>query len=95
MKDIPPPQDRPEMNVAEMSKEEILGFVIGQLETTGELIAGCSDQMLMETITSFGGNEMIRLEGLLTVHDHFTNHKAKANLYVRITGNKPPSYKYY
>ncbi len=95
LKDIPPPQDRPERDVASMSKEEIMSFVTGQLRETGEIMAAMSDQQLMDTIQSFGGNTMTRLEGLLTVHDHLTNHKAKANLYVRIAGNKPPSYKYY
>ncbi len=95
LKDIPPPEDRPDMDVANMSKEEIMKFVITSLEQTGEIISSMSDQQLMEKIKSFGGNDMTRLEGLLTVHDHLTNHKAKANLYVRITGNKPPSYRYY
>ena len=52
-------------------------------------------EVFTEEIKSFGGNQMSRLEGMLTVHDHMTNHKAKANLYVRISGNTPPSYKYY
>ncbi len=95
LKDIPPPQDRPEMNAEEMSKEEIMTFVTTQLTETGEIMAAMSDQQLMENIKSFGGNDFSRLEGLLTIHDHLTNHKAKANLYVRISGNTPPSYRYY
>jgi len=54
-----------------------------------------SDEQLTESIKSFSGNDMTRMEGLLLVHDHLTNHKAKANLYVRISGNEPPAYRYY
>ena len=95
LKDIPPPQDQPDLDVANMSKGEIVDFVRARLEDTREIMIGMSDQQLMDTIQSFGGNTMTRLEGLLTVHDHLTNHKAKANLYVRITGNTPPRYSYY
>jgi len=95
LKDIPPPEEQPDMNVAEMSKAEIVEFVKSMLKQTGAIIASMSDQQLMEGIKSFRGNDMTRLEGLLTVHDHLTNHKAKANLYVRISNNQPPSYRYY
>lgn len=95
LKDIPPPSEMPDMDIASMSKEEIKGFVKGQMMAVADSMATLNDLQLAEEITSFGGNKMSRLEGLLTVHDHMTNHKAKANLYVRISGNTPPSYRYY
>ncbi len=95
LKDVPPPQERPDMNVSEMSKEEVKSFVKSQMQAVADSMATMSNQQLAEMIKSFGGNDMTRLEGLLTVHDHMTNHKAKANLYVRMSGNTPPSYRYY
>ncbi len=95
LKDIRPEGPPPQMDVAAMSKAEIVEFVKTSLEETGEIMKSMSDEQLAEKIKSFSGNEMTRLEGLLLVHDHLTNHKGKANLYVRISGNDPPGYRYY
>ena len=94
LKDIQPegpPQD-PEVD---MSKEEIIALVKQNLEETWDIMKSMSDEQLDEEVKSFAGNAMTRREGLMFVHDHLTNHKAKANLYVRISGNEPPSYRYY
>ena len=95
LKDIQPegpPQD-PE---GDMSKEEVIASVKQNLEETWEIMKSMSDQQLDEEIENpFSKNTMTRREGLMFVHDHLTNHKAKANLYVRISGNEPPSYRYY
>ena len=72
-----------------------LKLMLLQLEATWEIMSSVSDQQLDEQIKSFRGNDFTRREGLITVHDHLTNHKAKANLYIRISGNTPPAYGYY
>ena len=95
LKDVPPPSQNPDMDANAMTKEEIKKWVSEQMSAVKDSILTMSDEALQEEITSFGGNKMSRLEGMLTVHDHMTNHKAKANLYVRISGNQPPSYRYY
>ncbi len=95
LKDIQPDGPPPDMDVSAMTKAEIVAFVKTNLEETGDIMKSMSDEQLAEKIKSFSGNEMTRLEGLLLVHDHLTNHKGKANLYVRISGNDPPSYRYY
>ena len=90
---------RPEgaqVTASEMSKDEIKEYVESNLRSAAEVMKSMSDkQLLEEEAKSFSGNTMSRLEGLLFIHDHLTNHKAKANLYVRISGNNPPSYRYY
>jgi len=94
LKDIQPegpPQD-PEVD---MSKEEIIALVKQNLEETWDIMKSMSDEQLDEEVKSFAGNAMTRREGLMFVHDHLTNHKGKANLYVRISGNEPPAYRYY
>ncbi|MFY0600653.1 MAG: DinB family protein [Cyclobacteriaceae bacterium] len=95
LKDIPPPAEQPEMDIESMSKEDLKAFVKGQLSEAWEIIASVSDEDLKGQIKSFGGNDMTRMEGLLTVHDHLSNHKAKVNMYVRLSGNNPPPYSYY
>lgn len=94
MKGTPPSEQEP-MNVAEMSREEVKEFVRNELEATGEIFSTVSDTEMLDTIQTFSGKTMTRLEGMISVHDHLTNHKAKANLYIRLTGNKPPEYQYY
>ena len=92
--DIPPPEG-PRPDGTDMTKEEIITLCRTQLNETGDIFLTASDQKLNEEIKSFRGQDMTRMHGLLTVHDHLTNHKAKANLYVRISGNEPPAYRYY
>mgnify|MGYP003886721945 FL=1 len=79
-----------------MTKEDLKAFVKARLEVARENIAGMSnDQLLHEEVKSYMGNTMTRLEGMMFAHDHLTNHKAKANLYIRIAGIRPPTYRYY
>jgi uncharacterized damage-inducible protein DinB len=96
LKDIKPSAPPADVDVAAMSKEELKQMVTDQLNETWDIIKTMSDeQLLNEKVTSFAGNQITRLEGLWVVHDHLTNHKAKANMYVRVSGNKPPNYRYY
>ena len=86
-----------EPDISAMTKAEIIEAVKTNLGEIGELYKTLSDQELMEkcALKSFSGNEFTRMQGLLFIHDHVTNHKAKANLYVRIHGEEPPAYGYY
>ncbi len=96
LKDVKPDGPPPTVDVSGMSKDDVKNMVKTSLEETWEIMKGMSDQQLLEEETqSFSGNKMSRLEGMLLVHDHLSNHKAKANLYVRISGNEPPRYRYY
>lgn len=89
------PDNPPSVDVSAMSKEEIKNMVRTNLEEAGEIMQGVSDQQLEEEVKSFSGNMMTRRQAIMFIHDHLTNHKAKANLYVRISGNEPPAYRYY
>lgn len=95
LKDVPPPSERPEMDVAAMSKDDLKDFVQKQLAEAWDIMDDLSDQQLQERVKSFSGNEITRMQGLLLVQDHMTNHKAKANLYIRMSGNEPPRYGYH
>jgi len=93
LKDIP--GEQPKMDITTMSRDEIKEIVKKGLDQTWEIMSTMSDQQLDEEIKSYVGNTMTRREGLMSVHDHLTNHKAKVNLYIRISGNQPPIYGYY
>lgn len=96
LKDIPKPQNIPEVKAEQMNKKELKKYVMDRLQKARTNIAGMSnDQLLNEKVKSYMGNEMTRLEGMMFAHDHLTNHKAKANLYIRLIGKRPPSYGYY
>lgn len=96
LKDIPRPENVPAINAEEMTKADIKSYIKEKLEIARATMASMSNkQLLEEEVTSFSGNKMTRLEGMQFVHDHLTNHKAKANLYMRLAGQIPPKYKYY
>lgn len=96
LKDIPRPQNIPEVKVAEMTKEELKAYVKARMEAARANIAGMTDeQLLHEEVVSYLDHKMTRLEGMMFAHDHMTNHKAKANLYIRAAGIRPPHYRYY
>lgn len=93
LKDIKPSGNGKDAST--MTKAEIMDYVKTSLESVGKTFASMSDQKLMEKTKDFAGNEVSRLEGLLFTHDHLTNHKAKANLYLRMYNLIPPPYKYF
>ncbi|MDF9796204.1 putative damage-inducible protein DinB [Catalinimonas alkaloidigena] len=95
LKDVQPSGPPPEMDASSMSKDEVVEYVLTNLREAGEIMSSVSDDALKEETQSFSGRTITRMQGMLLVHDHLTNHKAKANLYVRISGNNPPDYRYY
>ena len=96
LKDIPRPEEMPEIEANTMDKDELKAFVNEKLGNARNTIESMTDeQLLSEKVTSLMGNEMTRLEGMLFATDHLTNHKAKANLYIRLAGHVPPRYRYY
>jgi uncharacterized damage-inducible protein DinB len=95
LKDIQPDGPPPAMDASAMSREELKTFVTTSMKEAGEIMKTMSDEQLQEEVKSFSGKMMTRQQALLFIHDHLTNHKAKANLYIRTSGNEPPSYRYY
>lgn len=96
LKDIKPAGPPPDMDLSGISREDLKNMVSTSLNEAWDIIKTTSnDQLLNETTTSFSGNKMSRLEGMMIIHDHLTNHKAKANLYIRMSGISPPKYRYY
>ncbi|MEQ9297122.1 MAG: hypothetical protein RIF33_01095 [Cyclobacteriaceae bacterium] len=55
-----------------------------------ERIKSMTDNQANETIDAFAGKKLKRYIPVLFVQDHMANHRAKANLYIRMKGLKPP-----
>lgn len=95
LNDVPIPKTEPK-DPSSMNREELKAYLQSEFDKARvNILAMTDDQLLNDTIRGFSGRKMIRLEGLWFVHDHLTNHKAKANLYIRLSGNEPPRYRYY
>jgi uncharacterized damage-inducible protein DinB len=87
--------DMTEPDASKMSKKEILAFSKEKMDATAGVISGLNEEQLKEMVKTFAGNEMPKQQAVIWLHDHVTNHKAKANLYVRMNDINPPAYRYY
>ena len=84
-----------EPDASKMSKDEIIAFAEEKLDATAKIIETLSTSDLNEEVKTFGGNMLPKSQAIIFIHDHLTNHRAKANLYIRINGIDPPKYRYY
>ena len=76
-----------------MSKEEILELLESGFAYTTEVIHSIEQSQLDETCVMYhSGNTVSRAFAFFYVQDHLTNHRAKANLYLRMNGIDPPEY---
>ncbi|MDH3698654.1 MAG: DinB family protein [Flavobacteriaceae bacterium] len=76
-----------------MSKAEILELLERGFAYTNEVIYAIEQAQLDETCVMYhSGNTVSRAFALFYVQDHLTNHRAKANLYLRMNGIDPPEY---
>ena len=76
-----------------MSKNEILELLEKGFEYTTQVIYSIGQEQLDETCVMYhSGNTVSRAFALFYVQDHLTNHRAKANLYLRMNDIEPPEY---
>ncbi|NNM18921.1 MAG: DinB family protein [Croceitalea sp.] len=76
-----------------MSKEEILMLLEEGFDYTTQVIRTIGREQLDETCVMYhSGNTVSRAFALFYVQDHLTNHRAKANLYLRMNQIEPPEY---
>lgn len=80
-------------DASKMTKTAILELLENGFDYTADIIHTVSEKQLQETCVMYhSGNNVSRAFALFYVQDHITNHRAKANLYLRMNGIKPPSY---
>ncbi len=80
-------------DASSMTKEEILQMLRRGFDYTTEVILNIEQEQLDETCKMYhSGNTVSRAFALFYVQDHLTNHRAKANLYIRMNDIQPPEY---
>ncbi|XOV94321.1 MAG: DinB family protein [Bacteroidota bacterium] len=82
-------------NASEMSKAEIIELMQNSFAAATDVVAGMTEEQANETIKVFGGKEVTRYIAVMFVQDHLANHRAKANLYIRINDIVPPRYSFF
>jgi uncharacterized damage-inducible protein DinB len=80
-------------DATEMSKAEILALLEKGFAYVSDVIHTIEQEQLDETCVMYhSGNTVSRAFALFYVQDHMNNHRAKANLYIRMNGIDPPEY---
>jgi len=75
------------------SKAEIITMLRTSFAFTTTIIRSIEQEKLDELCTMYhSGNEVSRAFALFYVQDHMANHRAKANLYIRMNNIYPPEY---
>lgn len=88
MEVIPNPPD-----ASNMTKTEILDLLENGFDYVTDVIISIEQQKLDESCVMYhSGNTVSRAFAFFYVQDHMTNHRAKANLYLRMNNIKPPEY---
>lgn len=80
-------------DATKMSKEEIIALLEEGFDYVTNVINTIEQEKLDETCVMYhSGNTVSRAFAFFYVQDHLTNHRAKANLYIRMNNIKPPEY---
>jgi uncharacterized damage-inducible protein DinB len=80
-------------DAASMTRAEIITLLEKGFDYTTEVIYTIDQSQLDETCVMYhSGNTVSRAFALFYVQDHMANHRAKANLYLRLCGIAPPEY---
>lgn len=81
------------LDASTMTKGDIIKLMKNGFAYTTNVIHTIEQDQLDEMCIMFHSkNEVSRAFALFYVQDHLTNHRAKANLYVRMNGIEPPHY---
>ena len=87
--------DYDEPDMSDKCKAEIVAYLKGNFKKASELFCSLSDAQMKEEVKAFNGEMLKRYMTIYFVQDHLTNHRAKANLYIRINNIKPPEYGFF
>ncbi|MFK7982041.1 MAG: DinB family protein [Saprospiraceae bacterium] len=81
------------LDASKMTKAEIINLLKERFAYTTNVILTIEQAQLDELCIMYHSkNEVSRAFALFYVQDHLANHRAKANLYVRMNGIEPPHY---
>ncbi|MDN5214528.1 DinB family protein [Fulvivirgaceae bacterium BMA12] len=74
------------------SKEEIKNMLVKAFDQLIASAKAISSQDLKTPVNLSDARVLSKQYVYVFIHDHLTNHRAKANLYVRMNGIEPPAY---
>lgn len=78
---------------SELNKAQIIKLLQTSFAYTRSVIVDVKQEKLDETCAMYhSGNIVSRAFALFYVQDHIANHRAKANLYIRMNNIDPPEY---
>ena len=81
------------LDASKMTKAEIISLLKERFAYTTNVVHTIEQKQLDELCIMYHSkNEVSRAFALFYVQDHLANHRAKANLYIRMNGIEPPSY---
>lgn len=83
-----------EPDVSTMSKADIRKLVEEGFDTYTAAIKELKPEDLSVEMPLGPDYKITRQQSIIFAHDHVTNHRAKANLYIRMNGIDPPTYKF-
>lgn len=80
-------------DASKLSKVQIIKMLESGFNYSTNIIININQEQLDETCVMYhSGNTVTRAFALFYVQDHMTNHRAKANLYIRMNNINPPEY---
>ena len=80
-------------DASKMSKAEIIKLLEDGFDYVTEVIYTIEQEKMDETCVMYhSGNTVTRGFAFVYVQDHMANHRAKANLYIRMNNIQPPEY---
>ncbi len=80
-------------DASKMTKAEVLDLLENGFTYVTNVIHNIEQEQLDETCVMYhSGNTVSRAFALFYVQDHMNNHRAKANLYIRMNNIQPPEY---
>ena len=80
-------------DASKFTKSQIIKMLETGFDYTTNVIINIKQEQLDETCVMYhSGNTVSRAFALFYVQDHMTNHRAKANLYIRMNNINPPEY---
>ncbi len=80
-------------DAGQMTKAEIINMLEAGFDYVTQVIYTIEQPQLDETTVMYhSGNTVSRAFAFFYVQDHMANHRAKANLYIRMNNIQPPEY---
>ena len=80
-------------DASQLTKADIIKLLEDGFDYTTHVINTIEQKQLDETCVMYhSGNTVSRAFAFFYVQDHMANHRAKANLYIRMNNIKPPEY---